>query len=423
ADGVAIVIGIVIGSAIFETPALVAANAGSAANIMAVWLLGALISVIGALCYAELASAYPDAGGDYHYLHRAWGRNPSFLYGWARITVIQTGSIALIAFVFGDYASQIYRLGAHSPAIYAAAAVISLTTIHLIGVRSSRAGQRLMTAVQIAGLILLIASAAFVQRIDEPMARLEPMSASGFGLAMVFVLLSYGGWNEAAFVSAELYNPRRNVIRVLLLSIGIIASIYLLLNVAMIYGLGTDGMAGSQAVAADLIRLVAGDRGAVLVSLLVVACALASIHAMIFTGARTTYALGRDFRLLSALGRWREGGSVPVNALLLQLAIIILLIVFGAVQRRGFETMVDYSAPVFWLFFLLTTLSLIRLRRKDPAPRPFAVPLYPLTPILFAIVCAYLLYSSIMYTGIGSMVGLAVVCTGIPVLWMCRRST
>ena len=419
-DGVAIVIGVVIGSAIFETPSLVAANAGSVTNVLVVWSLGGVISVIGALCYAELASAYPDAGGDYHYLRRAFGTNVSFLYGWARMTVIQTGSIALIAFVFGDYASQIYSLGGYSPAIYAAAAIVLLTVIHLLGLHSSRHGQRVMTALQVIGLLLLMGAALFLDRSDAQTSVPEPMTASSFGLAMVFVLLSYGGWNEAAFVSAELRNPRRDVVRVLMLSIGIIATTYLLLNIAMIYGLGLVGMARSEAVAADLMRLIAGERGAILVSLLVVSCALASIHAMIFTGARTAYALGRDFRLLGALGRWRSGGSVPANALVMQAFVILLLIGFGAMRRKGFETMVDYTAPVFWLFFFMTTLSLIVLRRKDTTPRPFRVPLYPLTPILFALVCAYLLYSSIVYTGYGSTVGLAMVATGIPVLWLAR---
>jgi basic amino acid/polyamine antiporter, APA family len=421
-DGIAIVIGIVIGSAIFETPSLVAGSTGSPSRILFVWVLGAVISSIGALCYAELSATYPDAGGDYHFLRRAWGPNVSFLYGWARMTVIQTGSIALIAFVFGDYASQIYALGKYSPAIYAALLVIVLTVLHLAGVHKSRHGMRWLTGVQIAGLILMIGAGVLAPDREVAAVAPSPMTAGGFGLAMVLVLLSYGGWNEAAFVSAELHNPQRSAVRVMLISIGIIAAIYILVNVVLIRGLGVEGMSKSEAVAADYMRVVAGERGAVLVSALVAACAIASISAMIFTGARTTYALGRDFRPLAIVGRWRAGGSVPANALVLQVVIILVLITFGALQRRGFETMVDYTAPVFWMFFLLTTVSLIRLRRKDPRPRPFAVPLYPATPIVFALVCAYLLYSSIMYTGIGALIGLAVVATGLPLLLIGRRS-
>ncbi|HEX7707576.1 MAG TPA: amino acid permease [Thermoanaerobaculia bacterium] len=421
-DGIAIVIGIVIGSAIFETPALVAANAGSAGNVVFVWILGGVISIMGALCYAELASAYPHTGGDYHYLDRAYGKNVAFLFAWARMTVIQTGSIALIAFVFGDYASQIFRLGPYSASIYAGSAVVLLTLGHLVGVQLSVNGQRWLTAAQIGGLLLLVGAGwLFASGTPAPAEAMRPMSASSFGLAMVFVLLSYGGWNEAAYVSGELRKPKKNIVRVLILSILIIASFYVVLNLVLLQRLGIEGMAGSEAVGADLMRLVAGESGAVMVSLLVVACALASINAMIFTGARTSYAMGRDFLLFSRVGRWRRGGSVPVNALLLQASIILFLVLFGAVRRKGFETMVDYTAPVFWLFFLLTTISLIVLRRKDPTPRPFRVPFYPVTPVLFALTCAYLLYSSIMYTGVGSFIGLGMVISGIPILLICRR--
>lgn len=422
ADGIAIVVGIVIGSAIFETPALVAANAGGIPTVFVVWTLGAAISIVGALCYAELAATYPDAGGDYHFLNGAFGSGVSFLYGWARMAVIQTGSIALIAFVFGDYATQIFQLGTHSPAIYAAAAVSLLTVVHLAGLSRSQTGMRWLTGAQLAGLVLLIVAGFVLENApagSQP--ALPPMSPSSFGLAMVFVLLSYGGWNEAAFVSAELRHPERSVVRVMLFSITIIAAVYLLVNVVLIRGLGIEAMAQSEAVAADLMRRVAGDRGAIVVSALVMACALASIHAMIFTGARTSYALGRDYRMFARLGRWRKSGSVPADALVLQWAIMLALITFGALRRKGFETMVHYTAPVFWGFFLLTTLSLIRLRQIDPRPRPFAVPLYPLTPIAFASICAYLLYSSVMYTGVGALGGVAVVVAGIPLLILARR--
>jgi basic amino acid/polyamine antiporter, APA family len=424
-DGVAIIIGIVIGSAIFQTPSVVAANIGTPTNVLLVWVLGAGISIAGALCYAELASTYPHAGGEYHYLTRAWGPNVGFLFAWARVSVIQTGSIALIAFVFGDYASQILQIGAHSTAFYAAGAVGILTLLHLAGIALSKHGQRWLSGAQITGLLLLIASGLFLASPnDVPVvsSSIEGVSGSAFGVAMVFVLLSYGGWNEASFISSELREPKRNMLRVLVVSVVFIGTVYVLLNYVMLERLGIEGMAQSDAVGASLMREVAGDGGATLVSLLVIACALASINAMIFTGARTSYALGRDFGLLSPLGRWRTATSVPAVALVVQGIVILLLVGFGAWQRKGFETMVSYTAPVFWLFFLLTTLSLFRLRRSERhRERAFSVPLYPLTPLLFAAVCLYLLYSSVMYTGAGAFVGLAVVLAGIPLLLLASR--
>lgn len=430
ADAVAILVGIVVGSAIFETPSLIAANVGSARALVAVWIAGALVSVLGALCWAELGSLHPDAGGDYHFLRRAFGRDLGFLYAWSRMAVIQSGSIALIAFVFGDYASQIARLGPWSPALWAGGAVAILTLLHLAGIHASKRGQMWLSVAQVAGLLLLVAAgcaAGGAGPVDVP----TPPARGSIGLAMVLVLLTYGGWNEAAFLSAEIRDPRRNVLRALLISVALIATLYVLINLVMLRTLGIAGMAASRAIGADVMRRAAGEPGAIALSLLVVVCTLASINAMLFTGARTNYALGRDFALFEWLGRWRTAGAVPRNALLVQGTIVLCLIGFGAISRRGFEAMVEYSAPTFWLFLLLTTLALIRLRTMErrgggaiaPGPAGFRVPLYPAIPLAFAAACAYLLYSSLRYTGAGALAGLGVVALGGAVLLVERRGT
>ncbi len=422
-DAVAIIVGIVIGAGIFETPSLVAANAGSATLVMVVWFLGGVISLVGALCYAELATAYPHPGGNYHYLMRAFGKPIAFLFAWARMTVLQTGSIALLAFVFGDYASQVVSLGAYSPSIYAAIAIAFFTGLNLLGVRQGKQAQNGLAAIQVLGLLFLIVFGFLATSSPAPTVPQEPASSTNLGLAMVFVLLSYGGWNEAVYISAELHNLKRNMIRSLLVSIGIISSIYLLINLAYLKGLGLSGMQQSNAVAADLMRQALGEPGAILISLLITVTALCSMNATIFTGARTNYALGKDFSLFSYLGRWHRTANTPSQALLVQGAIALGLVLLGSLTRKGFETMVDYTAPVFWFFFLLTGISLLVLRAKEPdIPRPFRVPFYPLTPILFCFMSGYLLYSSLAYTGIGAMVGVAVVAAGIPLLlWMRRK--
>ena len=423
-DAVAIIVGIVIGAGIFETPALVAANTGSTGMVMVVWLLGGGISLVGALCYAELATAYPHPGGNYHYLMRAFGKPIAFLFAWARMMVLQTGSIALLAFVFGDYASQVLSLGTASPSIYAAIAIALFTGLNLLGVRQGKWTQNWLAMAQVLGLLFLIAIGLLGTSSAAPIVPRETASSGNLGLAMVFVLLSYGGWNEAVYISAELKNLKRNMVRSLLVSIGIISSIYLLVNLAYLHGLGLTGMQTSPAVAADLMRRSLGEPGAVFISLLITVTALCSMNATIFTGARTNYALGQDFSFFSYLGRWHHRAHTPTQALLVQGAISLALVLLGSLTRKGFETMVDYTAPVFWFFFLLTGISLLVLRVREPnVPRPFRVPLYPLTPILFCFFCGYLLYSSLAYTGIGAMVGVAVVAAGIPLLlWMRRGS-
>lgn len=421
-DACAIIVGLVVGVGIFRSPPIVAANVQNEAAFLLAWLLGGAVSLVGALCYAELATAYPHAGGEYHYFTRAFGRDVAFLFAWARLVVIQTGSIALLSFVFGDYAAQLYApAGAWSPSLYAALAVSLLTALNVMGVEQGKNTQKLLVSIKILGLGAVFAVGLLLGSPPPPPAP----SAGGqpaFGLAMILVLLTYGGWNEAAYISAEVRDGHRNMARALLWSIGAITTIYLLVNFTYLRGLGLQAMGQSQAVAADLMRQAVGAAGALFISALVAVAALGSTNATIFTGARAAYALGRDFGLFRFLGHWHQGANTPANALLSQGVVALALIVLGSWTRRGFETMVEYTAPVFWFFFLLAGLSLFVLRTVDPqARRPFPVPLYPLTPLLFCAFSTFMLHSSLAYTGIGALVGVAALLAGIPVLLVARR--
>jgi amino acid transporter len=422
-DGVAIIFGIVFGIGIFKTPPLVAANVDSGLVFMAVWLVGGLATLIGALCYAELATAYPSAGGEYHFLNRAYGRSTAVLFAWARGTVVQTGAIALVAFVFGDYAGQLLPLGPHGSAIYAAAAVIALSAINLIGTYQSTRAQYVLTVLEVVTIVIVIAAGLYVGTSAgaAPAAPASSTAGGSIGLAMVFVLLTFGGWNEAAYISAELRDARRNIPRVLIMATVVLVLVYGLMNLAYLQALGLDGLRSVQAPAADLMRLAAGNIGAILLSLTVCCAALSTLNATIFTGGRTYYALGRDLPILQRLGIWDSRGENPSNGLLVQTAIALALVLFGAATRDGFQAMVDYTAPVFWFFMLLVGISVFVLRRRDPdRPRPFRVPLYPVTPLLFCMTCAYLLYSSLAYTGLGALIGVAVLILGVPLLLIGR---
>jgi len=430
-DASAIVVGMVIGAGIFETPTLVAQNAGSQGVILFAWLLGGVASLIGALCYAELTTAYPHPGGDYHYFMRAFGTNIAFLFAWARMTVIQTGSITLFAYAFGDYASQILPLGSYSSAIYAALCIAILTVLHVMGVQQGKWTQNLLTLATVLGLALVIVAGMIAVAGTAPVPNSTPTNGGGaFGLAMVFVLLTYGGWNEAAYISAEVRDARHNMVKTLLLSIALIAGLYMLVNFAYIHGLGITGVANSKAVAADLMRRVFGESGAKLISFIVAVTALSSINATIFTGARTNFALGQDFRSFSFLGRWSDRRHTPTNALLIQGAIALALVFLGTITHegeKGFETMTAYTSPVFWCFFLLSGIALFVLRQREPdTPRTFQVPGYPITPLIFCAICGYLLYSSITYASsqaysIGAIFGITVMVVGVPVLFLVRH--
>jgi basic amino acid/polyamine antiporter, APA family len=423
-DAVGLIVGIVIGAGIFSTPSIVAGNAASISSVYAAWILGGAMSLIGATVYAELATTYPNAGGDYYFLTRAFGRRLAFLFGWARMSVIQTGSITLFAFVVGDYLSQVVSLGEFSPAIYATLVVVIMTGLNIMGVRQGTRTQNLLTAIQVLGMVLVI-SAGFMTTAPTAAAdTARASSSSSFGLMMVFVLFTYGGWNEAAYVSGELRDVRRNMARALILSVLVITALYVGINWAYLHGLGLGGVAGSRQVAADLVRKAFGDVGAIGISVLVAIAALTSANATIFTGGRSSYAFGRDFRQFGFMGKWNARTGTPMNGLLIQGAVSLILVLLGVFTRQGFQTMVDYTAPVFWFFFLLTGIAFFVLRRTDPAAaRPFRVPLYPVSPIVFCLMCAYLLYSSLAYVRIGALAGVAVLAVGALLLLFVRPST
>jgi APA family basic amino acid/polyamine antiporter len=401
-DAVMIITGIVIGGGIFSMPPLVAGVTGSVQWMLVAWLAGGALSLIGALVYAELATTYPSAGGDYHFLTRAYGRDLSFFFAWARVTVITTGSIAMLAFIFGDYMSRVWSLGAHSSTLYAVLTVAALTAVNVVGLRESSRAQNVLTLLLIAGLALVAVAgiAAFAGgRAPTPV----PGPAAGglppaFGLAMVFVLLTFGGWNEAAYISAEVKGGNRAIMKALVGALLLITAIYLLVVLAMLYGLGFDALAGSQAVGADVMTAGFGPPGGVLIGLVVALTTLTSINATMLVGARTNYSLGRDWPIVSFMSRWDGRRDAPVRAFFVQGAIALALIGLGTIEKAGVQTMVEFTAPVFWFFFLLTGVALFVLRFRDPQrPRPFKAPGYPILPLVFVCTCGYLLYSSVTY--------------------------
>ncbi len=422
-DAVALIVGIVIGAGIFRTPSLVAANSGSWEWMMGAWLLGGLVSIVGALCYAELTSTFPHTGGDYHFLQKAFGKRLSFLFAWSRLSVVQTGSIALLAFIFGDYATLIYELGPHSSVIYALITVAVLTALNIGGVKMGAGAQKLLTITELTGIALVIAAGLLLSPSEHWASTTDQYTSSGesgsFGLAMVFVLLTFGGWNEAAYLSAELKAGKKVIVKALLSGIVAITLVYLLINLAYFRGLGMEGMASSNAVAGDLMKVSFGDTGAWVMAVLVAIAALTSANASMFTGARSNFALGRDFKLFSPLGKWEKGNRGPINSFIVQGIVAMLLVGLGIFSRDGFETMVEYTAPVFWFFFLLVGIALFVLRKKEPeTKRPFKVPFYPVLPILFCASSAYLLYSSIAYTGWGALLGVGVLLIGVLLMYI-----
>ena len=451
-DAVSIIVGIVVGVSIFKVPGLIFANVSSPLEGLIAWGLGAVVAVCGALTYAELATLHRRTGGEYVYLSRAYGPRMGFLFGWAQLTGVFSGSIGTMAYVFADYAIVLLKWDASSGLGLALFSVLLLTTLHILGVKTSTMVQNVLTLSKLIGLVMLLA-VGLLAGSGESLTTEMPVGGGGFGLAMVFILYAYGGWNDAAMVSAEIHDAKRNVPKSLLIGIGLISGIYLLVNVAYLQGLGFAGIRESGTPATDVIAnsklLSPTIRGwsVQAIAVLVMLSALGAVHGLIFTGSRLYAALGSDHSLFAKLGLWHPKLGSPVWSLSAQAALTSILIVtvgtkvgrscvdtvVTAVGRDpvpwadfggGFDTLLAATAPVFWSFFLLSgsTVFVFRLRQSD-APRPFRTPFYPVVPLVFMLSCVYMIYSSVSYAGNLSLLALIPLAAGVPIYLLSSHTT
>lgn len=452
-DAVSIIVGIVIGSTIFRTPPVIFQNVETPWMGLGVWLLGGVLSLIGAFCYAELATTYPRSGGDYVYLTRAFGPLVGFLFGWAQLAVILTGSIGAMAFIFAEYAVQLFDIDKavrnEWMVAFAVGAVVILSAMNILGVVLGKSVQNLLSLAKILGLACVIVAGFGWRQPDaltpEAWTVHLPIDKS-FGLAMILVLYAYGGWNDAAFVAAEV-RERRNLPKALLLGTGIVTLIYLLVNAAYLLSLGFDGARQFRPVAADVLQGPLGHRGFQAMCLLVMTAALGAINGLIFTGSRVYSALGEDHSIFAWLGRWNPRFGSPLWALLVQALLSVGMILLVGTQAGrdlidrglvaigqapvpwsryfgGFDTLFAGTAPVFWLFFLLTGVSLFVLRIKDPnIDRPFSLvtPFYPLLPLIFCCMCMYGLYSASDYARWVALIGIVPLLVGLPLYALSRH--
>jgi amino acid transporter len=451
-DAVSIIVGIVIGSSIYQTPPIIFQNVPGPWSALGLWLLCGVLALVGALCYAELATTYPRSGGDYVYLTRAFGPVAGFLFGWAQLAVILPGSMGAMAFIFGDYAADLFGVAPESRVGFAtlagAAAVVALALTNAAGVVFGKGVQNALVATKVLGLGGIILIGLLRARPDAFQASPTTGDAPVFGVAMILVLYAYGGWNDAALVAADL-RQRRDITRALVLGTVGITVIYLAVNAAYILGLGFDDARRFRpTIASDLFRAGLGEAGGKVMNVLVMVSALGAVNGLLFTRTRLGSALGADHRVFAVLDRWHPTLRTPVWSLAVQSAITLAMIfLVGTAAGRGgidaalapvglgpvpwdryhggFDTIFAGTAPVFWAFFLLTGLSLFVLRVKDPkVERPFAlpVPLFPLLPLAFCAMCVFGLYSAANYAGWVSLIGLIPLAAGLPLYWPSRRA-
>lgn len=418
-DSTSMIVGIIIGSSVYLTAPRIASNVPDTISLLTLWLLGGAFALVGSLCYAELATALPAEGGDYVYLTRAYGRPVGFLFAWCELWLVRPGAIGSAAFVFAQYAEQVLPLGNASPVIYAGGVVALLTGVNLLGVMTGKWTQNILTLAKVVGLLTVIAVGFTVHAPAPDAAVAQAPIDRDWGLAMIMIMYAYGGWNDMAFVGAEVRDPNKNIVRALLLGTLAVTTIYFLINAAFVHALGLIGVQSADAVAADVTELGLGAWGGKAVSVLIAVSTLGAINGMTFTGARIFYALGTQHRLFRPLGVWSARQDAPVAALLLQGTITLGLVVgFGwtsntlskdsfekmpqltssTLSKDGFEKMAQFTFPAFWLFLSLVSVSILVLRWREPQlERPFRTPCVWLTALLFLAGSTYMLYASCVW--------------------------
>jgi amino acid transporter len=418
-DSTCIIVGIIIGAGIYETAPLVAQCLGSGPAVLGIWLAGGLMALTGALCYAELATTYPRAGGDYVYLTRAYGRWTGFMFGWSQLAIVRPGDIALIAFIFASYAQTLFAPWADSRLFYAAAAIVVLSGINIIGVTAGKWTQNLLTVAKVLGLVAISVAGLVAPEPAPTLAQPPSFTWGGLELAFILVFFTFGGWSEMAYVAAEVKRPHQNIRRALVIGTVAVTVLYLLINSAFLSALGLVAMSTSPAVAVDMVGKVFPQAASRVIAVLICISALGSVNGLIFTGARISYALGVDHQAFRPLGKWSRQFGTPVWSLVVQGGLSLAIVLVAG----SFIDTLLYTAPVVWVFFLGTALSVFILRRREPhQSRPYKVTGYPAVPLIFTACCIFMLYSSSSYalanTPLSLIFLLGVLLVGVIIYWL-----
>jgi len=433
-------VGIIVGAGIYELSPRIA-GVGSAWNVLLIWLAGGLLSLMGACCYAELATRFPRDGGDVVYLTKAYGRWCGFLFGWVQLSIIRPGEIAAMSYIFAKYSSQL--LVADSTVhvwltpVLAMGSVALLTAVHAFGVQQGKWTQNILSLVQVAGVLMILGIALLAsdtnvssettnnkqtvqttevtgESAQSTEATEKPQQTISVSLALIFVLFVFGGWSEIVYVAAEVKNPQTNIVYAILLGIVLVTLLYLLLNGAFMSVLGYSGLTTSKSVAADTVGRVIPKYAAGLINGLIAISALGSVSGLIFSGSRISYAVGEDHHLFALLHRCNRSRQTPMLALWLQASIAIVLIL-----NFSFIEIIKGIAAFVYLFYLATALSVIVLRSKEPPTAgAFKVPGYPLTPMLFAGVCGLLIYSGLTNPEGKPVQAVCLLLSGIPLYFI-----
>ena len=415
-----LVMGGIIGSGIFVTPAEVAQHVHRPQLIVGVWIVGGLIALAASFVYAELAARRPEVGGQYAYLRDAYGPMPAFLYGWALLLVIQSGGMAAVAITFARYFGNLVQLPL-ADSIVAVTVLALLTLINCLGVRSGsnvQSGLMVLKILAIATLVIagvLLAPASVVPPVRASAASMSTIAA--IGAAMTPVMFSYGGWQTSSFVAGEMRNPERDLARGLLLGVAGVVILYASVAFVCVHALGPAGLAVSKTPATDVMRLALGDRGATLIAVGIAISALGFLSQGMLTAPRVYFAMAEDGLFFRSVARVNSTTRVPVVAIVLQgvaAAVIALSGTFGQI--------LSYVVSVDFIFFALTGAALFVFRRRNPDQAvAFKAPFHPITTGLFVGACIITVVATVWNNLANSLIGYAILLAGVPACMYWQR--
>ena len=423
-DATMINAGGIIGSGIFMVPATVAMFTGSASLFFMVWIAGGIVSLFGALSVAELGAAMPRAGGQYVYLSEAYGPVWGYLYGWSAVAVINTASIAAVGVAFSEYLRFFFPITDINIKGIAVATIVLLTIINILDVKSGARFQNVFTISKLGAIFGIIILGLVMEGGSNQ--NLSPFfSDQSFtelvgplGLAMVSVLWTFDGWIFITYVAGEVKNPGRNIPLSLIFCMLIVVTIYLLLNYVLIYTLGFTGMNGSDLVVSDAASVFLGNKGAAIVTLIILISLIGANNGFVLTSARINYAMAKDKLFFYQASQIHPRFKSPANALIIQCVWASLLTFTGT-----FNQLITYIIFASWIFYGMSAGAVIILRNKKPdMERPYKTPVYPWIPIIFILFAIFLTINTIIEAPRDAAIGAGIILAGLPMYYYWKNN-
>ena len=417
-DATTINVGTMIASAIFIVPSTVALHLHAPGLAVLVWVVGGIISLLGALCMAELGAAFPRSGGLFVYLREAFGPVWGFLYGWTVAVLVNPASIAAIAVVCATYLGYFVPLGVWGVRLVAVGTILILTALNCAGVRAGATTQNVLTTLKVGAVVGLIAAAfalpgGSLDNLTGGFARGGGGLLRSLGIAMVAVLWAYDGWIEITYVGGEVRDPGRVLPRSIAWSLVVVTLVYGLVNLAFFYVLPAERLGQSPLVASDVATVVLGSAGAAFVAATIVVATFGANNGIVLTAARVPYAMARDGRFFGWAGRVHPTLGTPVPALLAQGLVASAFALTGT-----YDQLFTYVVFASWVFYAMGAAAVLRLRRANPGlARPYRVWGYPATPLVFLGFAAWLVGSAIRETPREAAVGVVILAAGLPGYW------